>query len=518
MSPSICRDDQYGPVKVFARENRISSFDPESNAYLLLEECLDAKYDKVGDYGIFTTKYFKVKGVPFGGGKFDSIWSVKNPRTTDPRFDLIFTTRTLNDYINYLSAISVYNDDLQNIFLKPFSVDVSTSEFPNAFYSDGSYSLTFGMVKNLCSFGGDGDAILHEFDHLLTNTRHRDLARMLNDTEGLAMHETLSDVGPAIYFDDPQLAETTVICLEVAKEEGPDIGLRNIAVVQPSVFYDEEGHSRTELYAPFLWFSYQELIGLMDGNKRAAQAAMTIMVHRMPEFLPSAPKREDFVRAFFHALDDLSRRPEFAARYRFDTDKFTNRILRNIVNGTIILTEAEERYATTPYPTVSNINEELNKLSGGNVTLVEGYKNGNITFYQQMVEGIPVTGCGVRFVRTLSGIKMIDMLSRETFHVADAPRVSPEAGWGAIVKSGKTYDELAALLDRQLKARVLKKKDLNTLLMGMKGLPNEKMPQFETAFIPGKVNPQYIYKPSGGVTFYVDSNDGSVSFARQSFF
>lgn len=227
-----CGPGQLGPVLLLSKENRVSSYNPKDDIWDREWSCIDA----ICNNGTFETKYFSVTGDVKQCSDFrffDKIWASGNPtRATDLTYDMLVAMNDLNKYVEFLSAIGVYSDGIDKVIYKKPMIEVGTAAVANAFFMQDTFAIFFGYLPDKCNFGSDGDVVIHELTHLLTFTKNEELGTSYNDIEGPAIHEALSDVAAAIFFDDPEIGESTVKCLEVSQFEGPDIGLRTTYIPQ----------------------------------------------------------------------------------------------------------------------------------------------------------------------------------------------------------------------------------------------------------------------------------------------
>lgn len=525
MPEKVCDPGQIGPFLVFKNENMVSSYNAREKEYEFKEVCLDGTYHEVtirgGPYGIIKTKHLELKGFPIDGRLFNQPWSKSNPNVPNKQFALLQTAYTLETYINYLSALSVYIPNIKCIFSKmPIDVEVGTIEFPNAYFSPWTKSLFFGYKRNECQFGADKDVTIHEFNHFCTNVNNPQMGTPYKDEEGHSIHETGSDIGAAIESNDRQMAEDVAKCMGVSDRLSPDIGIRDVGADQHRLYYEKEPHQRSELYSPLLWFSFKDMIKLCNGDLKKAKDIMTILDINMTEFIPSMPKKFHFAKALHNALYELETDPNFKKTYNFDTNAFRNIIKTNKARGwdRLFDTKEEKNEAFKKYPYVKDIEAVLKRFSVNDITFQFGYKCGRQTFFLQYHKGYPVVGHGIRFIATHNGIQMVKMIWEPPKSANTKRDITPKTAWKKILER-QTAVEVAGMLSPQIKLGAASKGEINDILLNLNRLRGKKMPGYKLVFIPGKENLQYEFKIKGVITFYIDAVDGNISeLARQKFY
>jgi len=511
-----CSQAQLGPVLLLKKENRVSSCDQNTRICELESTCIDATCKN----GIYSTKYFDVKGVVTECNNFrffDKIWSPVNPTATDLTYDMLVAINNLNKYTELLSAIGVYADGLDKIIYKKPTIEVATADAANAFFMPDVFGIFFGYVRNMCGFGGDGDVVVHELTHLLTFSKNEEVGSSYNDIEGPAIHEALSDVAAAIFFDDPQIGESVVRCLGVSQNESPELGLRTVYVPQGSLFFPSEGHARSEMYSPTLWTTYRKMEELL-GDKQLAREAMLILINKIADFLPAVPQKGDFVKAFYNALVDFSKDPKFAGKYRFDPSIAMNAFLDRAKFDQLIPNNiASVKAATTFYPYTPNPLDEISRRTTPSKRFEKKYERGNVVYYQLYLNNIPVDGEGIRFVRTSLGTQMIESVGSEPKTIIKTPPMTPESAWSYIGKK-LTKPEFQKMFEYQIKMGAVTRKEVEENYELVKKRCSEPMPPVETVYLSGKTNLQYKFKVNGLMTFYIDTVDRSISLSRQKFY
>jgi hypothetical protein len=513
MPPIVCQPGEIGPFPFFAKENAISSLDFNNGAFQFREDCIEGTAEENG----IKTKYFTVSGAPPRPKEKDVVWSLKNPFMPDPTYDVRATAKTLQSYISYLSAISVYRGGFEGILIKPhFEVTVGI-DFPNAFFQPDDYALTFGSLPGRCSFA-DGDVVGHEFGHLLTHSINRELRSSLDDVEGGAISEALSDAFPAIWLDDKEIGESLAVCLGIANVPSQKVGLRDIGDPQRHLIHGEEEHARITLYAPFLWFTYNELIRLFGADAYKARDIMTAIIANMATFIPADPKKADFAKAFNNSLAAFTKRPDFTAKYSFDVEKFKILILHQAkLAGLLEANDSEgEKYIFTPYPEATNIAAALAGFESQKISLQKGYENSVQVFYQQLFSGRPIENRGVRFIFTDGGAQMVTFTA-DTNAMQKDVRLSAEEAWKVVI-SDETKAKLRLQLITNLKRGLGNDREIKFLDDQMQKLKDMRMPVPSIVYLAEKTNPQYKFDIKDIITIYVDSVTGETSFSNQAFY
>ncbi|MBI2092488.1 MAG: hypothetical protein HYT75_05820 [Deltaproteobacteria bacterium] len=513
MLPIVCKPGEVGPFTLFQKENAISSLDFNNGAFQFREACIEGKIEENG----IATKYFTVSGAPPRPKEKDVVWSLKSPFMTDPTFDVRSTAETLQSYISYLSAISVYRGGFDGILLKPhFEVTVGI-DFPNAFFQQDDDTLTFGSVSGKCSFA-DGDVVIHEFGHKLTYSINREMRASLDDVEGGAISEALSDAFPAIWLNDKEIGESLAVCLGIANVPSPETALRDIGNPQRYLFHGEEEHERTTLYAPFLWFTYQEMIQLAVGNVSKARDIMTVISANMAAYIPSSPKKADFLKAFYNSLIAFTKRPDFQTKYNFDVEAFKRIILHQAkLAGLLEASDSEgEKYIFTLYPEITNIAAALAGFEAQKISLQKGYENSVQAFYQQYFSGRPIENRGVRFIFTDNGAQIITFTA-DTNTMKKDIRLSAEDAWKVVI-SDDTRTKLRLQLIANLKHGLGSDREIKFLDDLMQKLKDMKMPVSSIVYLAERTNPQYRFDIKDIITIYVDSVTGETTFSNQAFY
>lgn len=522
ITPVTCGSNDVGPFPVWSKENKVSSFNPQKGIYEFKYVCLPAEYKN----GILKTKHFELKGSSIFSTSFDSPWEPANPRVTSNQFDLFFAGFAMEEFVNYLSAIKVY-PDIEKVFLKlPIQGEISTTEDANARFSHYGYLFYFGMVKNLCKFAADLDVVVHEFWHLITYSNNRGLGGDYGDIEGNAMHEGISDGGAAICAMDPEIGESVAVCLGVKGKESPELGLRNVNISQLSLFYDKESHGRAEMYSSVLWFSFVKLTELLtptnlrgdeNARKEAARKArdmMIILIGNMARYMPAAPQKSDFIKGFFNAFISKAKKPDFQSKYSFNVPDFLNYLLDEARYRRIIETDEDRKNA---FSLVQNVKKRqlariLGDFSKDGITFKPPESaNGDVAFYQEYFKGVPVEGAGIRLINQGETIQVVPMIADSL----NAKIVHTPAKALEILSSIKTQENALNLLKPQIKQRAVTEGEVNQIVSELQKLKIVGPPV--EIFLSGKPNLQYKFILKG-VTCYVDSVDGSVSFYRQRFY
>ena len=513
MSPNICAAGEIGPFPVWTAEDSVSSFNPLTNAYGTKDVCLKAQRKE----GKLVTDHLILGGPKLSGPRLNNPWGRSNPKDTDPRFDLFFTAYTIESFISFISGLSVFETGIENVLAKKLlPVEISTVDYPNAGFSPYDPSLIFGRILNRCGFGASGDVNIHEFVHYLTFSNNREIGLLLEDIEGPAIHEGLSDAMPTIFFDDPEVGEGVAACLGVTLQESPKIGIRHVNIAQLSLFYPNEGHSRSEMYAPFLWYSFDSLSELfspgVDGRAKAREA-MLVIIANTSKYLPAQPKKVEFVKAFYNAFVEFMKRPDFGTKYNFKIAAFLDAVKKEAKLRTLIEVPGDETEAFTLYPSTGSKEAVIAKNSDDRVTFKPEYMNPSQIFYKQYVDEIPVDGAGIRFVNGWLGVQVVPMIDKRDFN--SNTLVSEEAAWGAF-KSQMGMHDVKDTLEKQVRHGGVKENEKKLILDYIAKL--KTAPHSDKVFLAGKTNLQYKFNITGVATFYIDSVDGSISISRQRLF
>lgn len=513
MSVTICARGEIGPFPVWEDQNAASSCDPGRVNCRFKDVCLEARYEG----GVLFTKHFEIRGPRVSE---NSVWETKNPRVTTGSFDVRLAGHTLEGLIARLSALHVYRDIEKMFIRRPIRMDVSNIEEANAGFLPSAYSFMFGAIKGLCNFASDMNVLVHEFAHLLTYTNNRELGGGFDDMEGFAMHEAISDATDALLNKDPEIGEGVAVCLGYGREESPALGIRRVDVTQASLFYDEEAHGRAELYAPFIWFSYIELAKLMGGDRDKASELMLMLTSNMAKFIPANPKKLDFVKAFYNALDSAMNDSEGSkGKYAFSVPKFIDAFIGEAYYRRMLEDEAEIRKAIVRYEKIpaSSVASKVRSFMRGPITFSSRplYENDDVAFYQEYYDGLPVDGAGIRFVKVNdSSVKVVPMIVEDL-----SPTVvrTDALAWES-VRSADTVEKFRRLVEPRIRRGELRDGEVRYVFDELRKTRDGggERPVAEKVYLSGKKNVQYKFVLNG-ITCYVDSVTGEVSFHRQRF-
>jgi hypothetical protein len=542
-----CKQGEIGPFYVFEDQNRVESFDPVMREIKTKLVCMEGRLEHTNERTIIHTKHFRVIAPRFGNTSEPYLWNKANPDATDGRFDALYTAYGAEEYVSRIAALGIYPGGIDDI-LGQLAFDVSTLVFPNAFYSPDAHMVTLGMVMNQCGLGADQDVFLHELEHGITCRLNPHLGRTYSedDLEGMAMHEALSDFGPAANVLDAELGEAETVCLELADALSPDRGIRTVRQEQPFLIPDTESHGRSSIYAPFLWNFIEsperngpDLTKLLLRNmqagetpeakkaaleaaRRTARDIMTVLAHIMVEFLPARPSKKDFVKAFLNALNDFRTRPNIPENFKFDINEFLKiTFYEAAINQIIFGAEAAELvepngdFRKALYPLVTDPVAEVSRRAVNKSYFEKEYERGRQVYYQQYYNKYPIEGAGIRFIKVAAGIQMLDT------SIVPAPTTSgggylltPQAAWQRI-----DLGAIDAVLELRVRQHLITKEERAFVLRGLNRA--RQMPPPKHVLVRGKDG-----KLSGGVqykfetpaaTIYVDSATGAVNIARRTF-
>lgn len=514
-----CKRGELGPFVVWAKENSVSSFNPEKKTFDLQKICLKGRHRG----GRVETTHLKIKTRSFDKQNWLNPWS-PNSKTTSHRFDALFAAHTIEKYFDYLSSINAFGSGLdKTLFKKKILVEIITDDFPNATFNSYYYSLDFGHVKNVCSFSADADIIIHELTHLLTWSVNSYMGISYTDIESHAMNESLSDAASAIYFLNPVIGESLSVCLGDAQQLSPQNGIRRLDKTQGTLFYDEEAHTRTELYAPFLWFTFVGLTQLLEKsvkNKEAAKSKardiMLILIHNMPKLLPFVPQKEDFITALYNALYEFTRRPDFQNKYKFNTGDFIKIIEHEASVRRLVKSGEEAKNALRLLPRINNPEEVIDRLTSKDITFNLSRLQDGQLFFHQHYKGKQAWMYGVRFVKAFDGYYVFYNLRPEIKETSSNKTITPSQAW-AIAKSPLTAKNVLEILKPAINFKLVGKSEISSIINTLASLEGSKPLPHKLSFMAGKTALQYEFDLKD-FTLFIDTVDGKASILRKKYY
>jgi len=565
-----CKPGQVGPFYQWKNENYVESFDFQTGLPEIDQVCMDVKDINQARAGKIITENVIVNGLPFNEGRWNYLFNISGPPSTDLRFDTLNTAYVLENYISYLTNLGLYTYGFKEFIGGPdkhINVQILTEPEANAAFSPHGMTIKFGHIPGFCNTGSDNDVIIHEFGHLDTFFRNT-LLGFLNDEaniEGPAMNESLSDIVATLSALDEEVGESVAVCFARSSRLSKDKGIRTVYETNTRLIPTDESHTRSEeIYSPFLWgifskyvqhvISRHQFSGDEESVKRQktelakkVRDIMTILVYNMKPYIPSNPKKSDFVRAFVNSLDDFRKNPKLMHKHGnfFAPDYISKLVAYEAMQNQILKTSTElRRYPPGTYEDLNVIfDEQGNYTKALYPELPQGWtpkhklaelaqqgkglfdffealsiksKRDLMLYVQVTPQGEPVIGAGIRFIKTSTGYKYIDMTVDPSEIVVAESTLTPETAW-AKFSSESGIKKAIADVRKLNKAGTIDKRSKNKIEHTLRSLLRTARPGVKKVYLKGYKNPFYQYKLKD-LVIYVDAMTGESKFSQKMYF